>query len=530
MAEMFGEFIALRKPPKSTNRRRLVVAAALVGSCGISTAGAEMGASSDIQVETTFTANYGVSLRQHDPSAALVDPTFYQNPALQGAIVNMDDGNRNFDAGIVSNRISFLGELDIYKGNTGFFARASAFYDHAYMQSNDNDSPFTVNKSGPNDEFTKKTEDLMGQRLRLLDAYAYTLLPLGDDAEISLRLGNQMVQWGESMFFANIAGAQAPVDANKANLPGITVKDILLPVPQLSANLALNQNLNLMAYYQFKWAETEIPPVGSYFSYSDIFGPGAEFMSLGPLGRLTRQADQEPDDGGQGGIGAQIRVTDFTEISVYYLRYHDKVPMINFNPLAGAFQYQYFEDISLLGFSASTQISGVNVAGEISLRQDTPLLVASPFGFPAAKTGDLWQAQVNFLWALGPNFLAESTSIVGELVHMEASVDNAELVGDDTAAAMQLSITPSYLSVMPGWAIAVPFSLAMVVDGDMPPTPAIGVLVSEDDIRVSLGVTMTYLGNLEFGMSYNAMLGDPDPNKAPLADRDYFTLNVKYSL
>lgn len=481
-----------------------------------------MGQDDEWQVNTTLTVNYGVNYRLNDPAKELID--FMANPVT--AI--MDDGNRNFKKGIVSNRLSLLGELDIYRGNTGFFARATGFYDQAYQGTNDNDSPLTVNKSGAHNKFNKDTEDYMGQRIRLLDAYVYTVLPMNDTSDLSLRFGNQVVQWGESMFFPNIAGAQSPVDANKANLPGISVKDILLPVPQFSFQWALNTDVTVMGYYQFRWEETEIPPVGSFFSYTDIIGPGAEFLPVAPGVSFPRVADDKPDDDSQGGMGVQWRITDNTELGFYQINYHDKTPMLEIAALD--YRFKYYEDISLTGISATTQINGINIAGELTYRRKHPLLAQSPFG-RFATTGDVWQAQANFLYVLGPNFLSESTSLVGEIVHIEANIDgNLELFGDESAAAVQLSVTPSYPSLIQGWAINVPINVTVMVDGDMPPTPSLGVLVSEDDIRFSIGANFTYLGNLEIGALYSAVLGSPDAAKNPLADRDYVAFNVKYSM
>ena len=49
------------------------------------------------------------------------------------------------------------------------------------------------------------------------------------------------------------------------------------------------------------------------------------------------------------------------------------------------------------------------------------------------------------------------------------------------------------------------------------------------DRRLSAGTTFKYLSNLEVAFKYLAYLGEPDPIKRPLADRDYATFSMKYT-
>ena len=203
----------------------------------------------DISVDYSLTVNYGLASRTSKQASELINGPI--TPQGLPSTVNIDDGNRNFNRGsLTANRLSLLGEADIRRGDYGFFTRATGFYDGAYHGTNDNNSPATVNKLGPNNQFTDDTRYYSGQRARFLDAYAYGSFNLGEQSRLNLRLGNQVVQWGESLFFPNIAGAQGPVDATKATQPGIEVKDILLPVGQLSAQLQLNPTVTLLGYYQ----------------------------------------------------------------------------------------------------------------------------------------------------------------------------------------------------------------------------------------------------------------------------------------
>src|ERR1700740_1583249 len=88
---------------------------------------------------------------------------------------NYDDGDRNFHKGsLINNRISGLGELQFHWGNYGIVTSGDGFYDQVYHHPNDNDSPDPDNVQGiPNSHWTDGARYYDGQRVRLLDAYAY---------------------------------------------------------------------------------------------------------------------------------------------------------------------------------------------------------------------------------------------------------------------------------------------------------------------------------------------------------------------
>lgn len=201
---------------------------------------------------------------------------------------NYDDGDRNFKRGaIVNNRLSMLGELQLEKDNYGLLIRGDAFYDHVYRTENDNNSPDTINRTdgdpqypfeGQVNQFSDAARYYSGGRSRLLDAYAYGSWYLGDTMALNLRIGKHIAAWGESLFFSGVALAQSPADATKASVPGADVKSILLPVNQVSMQLALTDKLTLLGQYKLEFKPVELNPVGEYFSVSDVVGPGAQFI------------------------------------------------------------------------------------------------------------------------------------------------------------------------------------------------------------------------------------------------------------
>jgi len=243
--------------------------------------------------EWQLQAGYALAVRTESPSDGIINappspdipiPDFLKFPESN----NYDDGDRNFERGsIVNNRVTALGELQFTRGDYGLLLRGDAFYDRVYRGYNDNDSPETINRTegdvnfpfeGQISAFSDEAAFYDGRRARLLDAYVYGSWYLGDEAALNLRLGRHIAAWGESLFFSGVALAQSPADATKAAVPGADVKSILLPVNQISMQLAVNSDWTLLAQYKLEYKATELNPVGEYLSIADVVGPGAQFI------------------------------------------------------------------------------------------------------------------------------------------------------------------------------------------------------------------------------------------------------------
>ena len=520
--------------------RLTAMAAALLGLSGAAQAGSvDFGNNTSMQY--TVTLNYALGVRLSDPNNSLINGPISPATGLS-TTANADDGDRNFRSGsLINNRISARLEADLRHDNVGVFVRGDGFYDQAYHHPNDNDSPDTVNKSGPNNRFSDDARYFQGNRARLLDAYAYGDWRFGG-TDLNVRLGRQVVGWGEGLFFPNIAGAQGPADATRANIPGTEVKDILLPVNQASGSFAVTHDLTLMGYYQFQYRPTELDPVGDYFSYTDVVGPGAEFIRAfavapGVSYNIPSAGEQRPSNFGQWGMGLRYSL-GVTELGFYQLRYDDKNPSVftNYGLVGGtvlpvSYNIRYADGIDLTGVSVSSSIGPVNVAGEVSYKNGVPVLVntvAGPTGMPGKAT----QAQASAVYIVGPSFLAREIDLVGEVGYLHVNgvegASTADLSATKNAWAYEGTATFNYPNVFNGWDLAVPLSWAHAVTGTAAVSGAFGSLVGHGDQRASVGLTFTYLSRLEVATSYNAFLGSANPVTHPLADRDYVALNLKY--
>ncbi len=93
--------------------------------------------SSDFSLRWDNTAKYSAAWRTQDPSRKLSESTVARN---------QDDGDRNFEKGLISNRLDILSELDMSFQNVGARLSGAAWYDTEYQSSNDNDNPARSNQ------------------------------------------------------------------------------------------------------------------------------------------------------------------------------------------------------------------------------------------------------------------------------------------------------------------------------------------------------------------------------------------------
>jgi len=353
------------------------------------------------------TISTGISLRIEERDPALVA----QTNGGQEASANSDNGNLNFDQGdITSLNIKILHEGSWTYKNYGFFGRFYYFYDWAIMK-------FDPNFIG----FTDQAQRISGMDIILLDAYVvadYTVL----NRPWTIRVGNQVLSWGQSTFIQGGINSINPVDVAALRAPGAELKEALRPLPMISFSTDLTGSLSLDGFYQFYWENTEIEPMGTYFSTADHASPGAFKVMLGfglappygptdvptqPIGsrppfgsQIYRTADNEPSNMGQGGLALRYFAEwlNSTEFGLYWEHLHSRRPLLSGTtgdpPPEGALDLilwglvngdyastggyfrEFPEDIDIVGVGMSTSGPfGVAIQGEVSGRLGQPIQV-----------------------------------------------------------------------------------------------------------------------------------------------------------
>jgi hypothetical protein len=339
--------------------------------------------SGELEGSLDTTISYGARWRVQDRDLSIIGKA---NGGTANS-VNGDDGNLNYDKGLVSNVIKITPEMELRYRNYGAFVRATYFYD---FEVNGNDTERTP--------LSQDALDEVGEKGELLDAYVWGSWD-PDDKPLDVRLGNQVINWGESTFIQGGMNSINPVNVNNLRVPGAELREALKPVPRIWASLGATEKVSVEGFYQTHWEKTIIDPVGSYFSTSDLAGEGAEKVVLGfgsapdnpafPTTAVPRGDDREAKDGGEYGISMNYLTDGATEFGFYFVNYHSRLPIISAmtGTLAGAlggdypasaeYFIEYPEDIKILGTSFNTEIgtSGISWQGELTYKFDSPLQI-----------------------------------------------------------------------------------------------------------------------------------------------------------
>ncbi len=511
-----------------TKTTPIALAAALLCAAGAAVAGEPIEFGDGYRFDWRVNTNYTLAQRMKS-----IDP-------LLSANASGNDGDNNFAKhSLTANRLSALFEGKLSKGQSGLVLSASTFYDDVYHRSNDNPG-ISVSKPGRVNEFTDQAKRYHGGYSRILDAYAYTSFDFGNEKRATIRLGRQAVNWGEAVFFPNMAQAQGPFDGTKSGVPGTETKDVILPEDQITAAIELSPKLTLLGQVQFGFHETIAPAPGSFLSTSDVTGPGASCAGVYLNGGSTcqgfkRQSDIKPSNTGQWGIGARYRVTDETEAGLYYLNYNDRTPLPLIQPLpptfrTGNYQVRYFDDVKLLGGTVSTTFGKSSAYGEITYRKDTPILGKGG----APERANATQINIGSFSNLGRSALAESVQVLAEVVatkytgYKGSAKDLA--FQTDHGVAVSGTLVLGYPGIFEGWDLTVPISYSQQLNGR---TLVGGVGGGgQGDKRYSIGGTFVRRGNMSVNVTYLGYLGDASlapVRYRPLADRDQLSMNLKYS-
>ncbi|MBK5002414.1 DUF1302 domain-containing protein [Pseudomonas sp. S31] len=475
----------------------------------------------DLSLSWDNTFKYSAAWRVRGADGAVADDS-------SGVQANTNDGDLNFDKGLISNRLDLLSELDLrYQRRYGLRLSGAAWYDDVYNKSNDNPGGLggaLVNSTSVRyDEFTRDTEKLHGRKAELLDAFIYGGFDVSD-MSLNLKAGRFTQLYGESLFFGSngIAAAQTSLDLIKAlSVPNSQFKEILRPVGQISAQLQINPDVSIGAYYQLEWRKSRLPAAGSYFSFADFIDDGGESLILGPGAVVYRDRDIEARDSGQGGLQVKFTLGD-TEYGIYAAQYHDKMPQFYVYPDTGRYEQVYGENIRTLGASFSTLLGETNVAGEVSVRDNMPLVASGNTvllsglagadndkhaAYPVGRTLHLNLSAIS-VFAASPVY--DGASLVAEFafnrrLRVTDNRDQLDPSATRDASALQFIFTPEYFQVMPGLDLQVPIGVSYGLSGRSSVNGAL--FPAEHGGNISLGLKGEYQKAWQLGLNYTHYYG-----------------------
>jgi hypothetical protein len=305
--------------------------------------------------------------------------------------LNGDDGNLNYKRGdITSLALKGTHELGLKWGD-GWksLTRATWVYDAKVADTR-------------RTELSDDAKNLAQHNITLLDLWLSKDTRLVGDQPATVKLGNQVISWGEDIFIVGGVNSINALDLRKYHTPGTQLKEIFRPAPMLYLNTGLAQGLNLEGYYQFFWNGFQFDPVGTFFSTADVVGRGqrpafiptsllAPFGACAPtpcgdtgtgiqqgVNVIPFEGDRKPPNGGQYGLAlrGKPRSAD-TEFAAYYIRYHDKLPFttlftdpnyLSANVIGAGYYNEYGRNKDLFGVSFNSKAGPVAIGGELSYR------------------------------------------------------------------------------------------------------------------------------------------------------------------
>lgn len=336
------------------------------------------------------------------------------NNGGRGLSQTSDDGHANFKRGETFSKI-FKGihDLELKYGDTGVFVRGKYWYD---FELKDESRQFKDISD------SNRKEGAQSSGAEILDAFIYHNYSLASQPG-SVRLGKQVVSWGESTFIGNSINAINPIDVSAFRRPGAEVKEGLIPVNMFYVSQSLTENLSAEAFYQLEWDQTVVDNCGTFFSQADIAADGcddnlrvlnkrstlsgAALTGLANFGvdvneegvRVARSSDRDARDNGQWGAAFRYLAESIdTEFGLYFINYHSRAPIFSAtgapaslytavaaSPLApliiagnSSYFMEYPEDIRLYGLSFSTTLpTGTAWSGEFSYRPNAPVQLNS---------------------------------------------------------------------------------------------------------------------------------------------------------
>jgi hypothetical protein len=326
------------------------------------------------------------------------------------AYLNADDGNLNYDKHDLTQAVfKVTQDLNISYGEFGVFGKWLYFYDsvnndfveyHPNMITSANRGSVGCTTTvagggcnatsfdrayGPGEVVRRQRQDgetlrQIGTDLQMFDYYFYGQvgIPFTEEKQLTFKIGNQTVNWGESTALViNSVNQVNPVNVNNLFRVGFDLSELFVPTGMAFFSFEPFESATVEAFVGYDWEPVEIPAPGSFFSFADAgtnnavdyasisFGGPAEDPDVcatgaaspgafdysnpesgcaspqnNPLSGLTntsltiRRLDDRPArDSGQFGISFKYFadwLNNGTELAFYFMNYHSKLPYVSF--------------------------------------------------------------------------------------------------------------------------------------------------------------------------------------------------------
>ncbi len=202
--------------------------------------------------------SYGLRVRTEDFDKNIIGPSNIEGGTFH---INADDGNLNYDEGdLVANVFSAKSDLVLRWRNLGFFGSGYAFYDFENSDGNRGHVPLS-----------DEAKDDVANDADIREAY-FSARFMAGEVPIRLRIGKQIVNWGQANFFQGIKSIN-PVHVPQLQRPGGGLDDLHIGQGMVWGLVALTPLVSVEAFYQYDWEPSELSSSGAYLtSYDNLEG------------------------------------------------------------------------------------------------------------------------------------------------------------------------------------------------------------------------------------------------------------------
>lgn len=296
---------------------------------------------------------------------------------------------------VFTNTVKASHDLSLTGDKWGVFIRGNYFYDF----------------DAEHETFAGSADNRLVHHGDVTDAYVY--FRFGDDEQFSLRLGKQVISWGENTFIGFSINDINTVDITKLRVPGVELKDAFIGTPAAYLTWQINDAWSAEVFTLFAYDEIKVDPSGGFFLTGDSFGDGnqafrdpATGLCNAPDGApmqfgntICDAGDEIPSGGGQWGLALRYYAADLgngVDFGFYYQNLHDHV--FKLGAIAGSAAgggpefFRWFpENIERWGVSWNTTAGSWAWGGEYGYRKNMKLQgdAAAIFGIGFGAAGGL---------------------------------------------------------------------------------------------------------------------------------------------
>jgi len=395
--------IAPIDPPRRLLRSVLAFGCAAVLSAGASAFPFRL--TEDLRGAWNNSVVVGAAFRARDPDRQLAG---FNNadelPGAKGATSVGDDGNLNYrDGDLVTAPLVYSTDLELrFRNRYGIFGRYRAWYDYA---GEDREVPHGhyPNRYRPDSNLDDSNYEGYNKfsGSELLDLFTYGNWEIGD-AKLTARLGQQSINWGESLLYTGL-NAFNPLNFAALARPSIRQDDALVPVNRAYANLITRNGVSLEVFYALAWEGSHLPACGSLAQPVDVLidNACAAATSAAPLSDreqvdftlpdggqpylVPRTRQSSPGSGGQYGIAARYFVEPLdTEFGVFYVNYNAVNPVLDLTQCEHGWEgcssgdglelsLKYPQGVQAMAVTAATGVRNAALTAELSHFRDLPV-------------------------------------------------------------------------------------------------------------------------------------------------------------